>query len=254
MVNARQITQFRDAGDGHGAWHAPQGLQGLDHRLKTPGVHRLVECLCETLQAFGGLVHRPDICLEDDVRRRGGTDHFSEPAQVGWAPRGPPRIATIVSEEERVEPELGGLEVTDGIFTRPGEVAHGFIFDLGHIHRRESTGAHEPRQWHGITAVGVHAVTRFFRNQGGGHDPALRALWGQVAIAPGPTGPSFLDQDERRGLGWERADALIDVTLTRANGPEGGDLGAVLLSAVGHRNGLLMDISADIKRARLGQG
>jgi hypothetical protein len=89
VVNARPSTQGRDAGDSHGAWHAPQGLQGLDHRRQTPGVPRRVACVCETRPACGGLVHRPDICLDDEWRRRGGTDHGREPAPGGGAPPWP---------------------------------------------------------------------------------------------------------------------------------------------------------------------
>jgi hypothetical protein len=254
VVNARPIPPFRDEGDGHGAWHAPQGLTGLDHRLQTPGVHRLVACWFETRQACGGLVHRPDLGLEDEGRRRGGTNHCRAPAPVGGAPWGPPRVATLGSEEEGVEPARGGLESPDGIVTRPGEVAHGVSVDLGHRHRSAITGAPEPRPWHGITAVGVHAVARLFRKQGRGHDPARLACCGQVARAPGPPGPCFLDTDERLGLGWERADEVIEVTRTRAHDPERGDLSPVIVSDIRHRDGLLMDNQTDVTRARLAHG
>jgi hypothetical protein len=71
------------AGDGHGELHTPQRLQGLDHRLRPPGLHLLVEFVFETLQALSVLVHGPDIFLEDDLLRRGRTDHLREPAQAG---------------------------------------------------------------------------------------------------------------------------------------------------------------------------
>jgi hypothetical protein len=224
VVNAPPIPPLRDEGDGHGAWHAPHGLTGRDHRLQTPGVHGLVEDVVETRQACGGLVHRPDLGLEDEGRRRGGTDHCRAPAPVGGAPRGAPRVATLGSEEERVEPARGGLESTAGIVTRPGEGVHGVSVDRGHLHRRASTGVPEPRPWHGITAVGVHAVARLVRKHGRGHDPARLALCGQVASAPVPPGPCFLNPDERLGLGWERAHEVIEVTRTRAHSPERGDL------------------------------
>ena len=254
VVNARPIPPFRDEGDDHGAWHAPQGLTGLDHRRQTPGVHRLVACVVETRQACGGLVPRPDLGLEDEGRRRGGTDHVRAPAPVGGAPRGPPRVATLGSEEARVETARDGLETTEGIVTRPGEVANGISVDRGHRHRRASTGAPEPRPWHGITAVGVHAVARLVRHHGRGHDPARLACCGQVARAPGPPGPCFLDTDERLGLGWERADAVIEVTRTRAHGPQRGDLSPVIVSDRRHRDGLLMNIQTVVKRARLAHG
>jgi hypothetical protein len=50
-------------------------LQRLDHRLKTPGVPLRVQGLVETVQACGVLVHRSDLCLEDDLVRRGRPHH-----------------------------------------------------------------------------------------------------------------------------------------------------------------------------------
>jgi len=133
VVKARQSPLLRDDGNGHGAWHTPQGVQGLNHRLKPPGVHWLVEFLCETLQTFSVLVHGPDIFLEDDVRHRGRTDHFREPAPVGWPPGGPAGIADIVPPQTRFEPARGGLEIPNGIFASPAQVADGFVFDLWNI-------------------------------------------------------------------------------------------------------------------------
>jgi hypothetical protein len=52
----------------------------------------------------------------------------------------------------------------------------------------------------------------------------------------------------------ERAHALIDVTLTRANGPEIADLSTLSLSDKRHCKGLFMDIKTDVKRARLAHG
>jgi hypothetical protein len=92
----------------------------------------LVKCLLQALQAFGLLMDRAHLCLEDDLLRGGGTDHFGAPAQMGWAPGSPACIATSVSEPEGLEPKLGGLESADGIFTRAGEVTDGLVFHVGH--------------------------------------------------------------------------------------------------------------------------
>ena len=134
------------SGDGHGELHTAQGLEGLDHRVQAPGFHLLVECLFETLEAFGVFVDRADIFLKDDLLRWGGTDHFSEPPEVGRAPIGPAGIADIVSQQEGFETKLGVFEIAEGIFTRPGQVANGFIFDFGDIDRGEITRAREPGQ------------------------------------------------------------------------------------------------------------
>jgi hypothetical protein len=63
------------------------------------------------------------------------------------------------------------------------------------------------------------------------------------AMAPVPpeSGARFIDKDQMPGFGWHLADEVVNVTLACADATEGGDLGAMLLSAVSHCNGLFMD-------------
>jgi hypothetical protein len=51
VLNAREVTEFRHGGDGHGALDATQGLEGFDDRIYTPGLDLFVEFLRETPQA-----------------------------------------------------------------------------------------------------------------------------------------------------------------------------------------------------------
>jgi hypothetical protein len=44
-----------------------------------------------------------------------------------------------LAEQQGVEAALGGLEIGDGVFTRPTEVADGFVF-----HRRDIDGGEIP--------------------------------------------------------------------------------------------------------------
>jgi hypothetical protein len=118
------------------------------------------------------LVHRPDICLEDDLVRRGGTAHLREPVQGGRPPGGLARRAAVMPQQTRVEPECGGFERPDGIFASPAQVADGFVFDLGNSDGREVPRAQEPRPWDGVTPVGCDPVARLLRHPGGGDDPA----------------------------------------------------------------------------------
>jgi hypothetical protein len=60
-VKPGQSAHVRHQGHGYRALHATPGLQSLDHRGQTPGVPVLVECLFETLEAFGMVVHRTDV-------------------------------------------------------------------------------------------------------------------------------------------------------------------------------------------------
>ena len=114
---------------------------------------------------------------------------------MGRAPIGPARVADIVSEQEGFETELGVFEIADGIFTRPGEITHGFIFHLGDIDRSEITRAGQAGQLHGVSAVGFDPITRFFGNQRGGHHPAVVAFFGQIPVEPVATRAGFIDED-----------------------------------------------------------
>ena len=183
-----------------------------------------------------------------------GQTTSAEPPQVGRAPGGPARIADIVPEQKRFEPKLGGLEITDGIFTSPAEVADGFIFDLGDIDRGEVTRAHQAGQLDGVTTVGFDAVAGLLGDQRGGDDPAVVAFLRQIAVEPVATGSGFIDKDEVFGFGLQLADELIDVTLAGADGAEVDDLGAVILGDIGHGNRVFVDIHADVECARLGHG
>ena len=82
--------------------------------------------------------HCVDIFLKDNLLRWGGTDYFTEPTQMGWAPIGSSRIADIVPQQEGFEPQLGRFQLPEGVFTRPAQVANGLIVDGGDIHRGES--------------------------------------------------------------------------------------------------------------------
>ena len=83
-----QVTHFRYQGDGHRELHATQGLQSLDHREQPPGLHVLVECLLEPLEACGMFLYCSDVFLKNNLLRGRGTDDFREPPQVGRAPIG----------------------------------------------------------------------------------------------------------------------------------------------------------------------
>ena len=88
-IKAREVANFGHDGDGDGTLDAAQGLQGLNHRVQAPRFDLVLEFLFETLQSFGSAPERPDIFLKDDLLRRGGTDDFREPPEVGRAPIGP---------------------------------------------------------------------------------------------------------------------------------------------------------------------
>jgi hypothetical protein len=199
-------------------------------------------------------VNGTDVCWKDTLWSRCRTDDLREPSEMRRVPGGPAGGAEIVSEPEGVETTRGGLEVADDIFARPGEIPQGFVCRLGNRDRGASTGAHQAGQLHRVTAVGLDAVTGLLRNQRRRHNPAVVPFFDEIAGEPVATGTGVLDQDQMLGLGWSLADEVINVTLAGADGTEIRALGSGLWSDVGHRDGLLMDISAHGERARLGHG
>jgi hypothetical protein len=254
VVNTCEVTQCRHAGDGDGALHPTQGLEDLNHGDQAPGLDLLMACARKPLQAFGGLVHRPDGCLADDLLRGGGTDHLREPAEVGWAPGGPPSIAEIVSQQKGFEPEFGGLQLAQGILAGTTEVTNGFLLDRGDLDRCEIARAQQAGPWHGVTTVGFDAIAGLFGNQGRGDHPADVPPCGEIAIEPIPTGAGFIDKDEGLALRAQLPDEHVEVALARPNGAEEDDLRGMILRHVGDRDRLLMDIQSDIECARLGHG
>jgi hypothetical protein len=254
VVKAGQIPEFRDDGDSYGTLPPPQGLQGLDHRLKPPGLHLFVARLVETLQTCGVLVHRPDLFLEDDLLGRGCTDDVSEPAQGGRSPGCLACLADILPQQKRFEPELGRLESPAGIFTRPAQIATGFVFDRGNIDGSEVTRAHQAGQLDGVTTSGFDPVAGLFRHQRGGHDPADEPFFRSIAIEPIPTRAGFIDKDQVLAFRLQLPDELLDIALSTPNGAEEDDLGGVVLGDIGNCERVFVDIHSDVARARLVHG
>jgi hypothetical protein len=159
-----------------------------------------VEFLCETLQTFCVLVDGADLCLKHDWLRRGRTDHFREPPEVGGMPGGLACIAYVVPQQKGFQTQLGRFEITESIFTSPAQIAHGFVFHLGDRDRREVSRAHQAGQLERIAAVCVDPIPGLFRDQRGSHDPAVIAFLSQIALEPISTRTRFVDKDKAFGL------------------------------------------------------
>jgi hypothetical protein len=139
VIDAGEVPPLRDQSDGHRARHPASGLQRLDDRVQAPRVPVRFECWFETLQACGVFGDRAAVCLKDDGLGGCGTDDCRAPPEVGRAPGGTARRAESVPQSEGLAPGLGGLDVPDRLFARPGELTDGFIVDLGDIDRCEVT-------------------------------------------------------------------------------------------------------------------
>ncbi len=101
--------------------------------------------------------------------------------------------------------ELRSLQSADGIFTRPAQVPNRFILHLGHVDRGEVPRAHQAGQFDSVPAVGFDPIPGLFGDQGGRHDPADMAFFGQIAVEPVPAGARLIDKDEMFAFGLPSA-------------------------------------------------
>jgi hypothetical protein len=238
-LEAGEVPQCGYGGDRHGARHAPSGLERCDHWGETPGVHLVLACLLQTLETLGVCGNGSDVCLEDALRRQGGTDDLAEPPQVGRAPDGPTRLTDIVPQEKSFAPKLRGFAIVDSLFPCPPQVAHSFILPCGDIDGCQVPRAHQAGQFDGVSPVGCDPIPGFFGDHGGRDDPAHMTFFGAIPVEPIATRASCIDKDEGRAFGLQPTEELIDVTLSRPYIAEREDLGVVFFSDIGRRQSSL---------------
>ena len=213
MINTREIAHGCSPGDRPGAWHTAPGVPRLDPRLQPPGVHVILACLCETLEAFGALRHRTDLCLEDAWLSRGGTAHRRAPSQGGRAPSDPAPRTDSRSQHKGVTTALGGFASAAGLCTRPGEIAHGGIVDLGDIDGGEITWAGPAGEWHRLPAVEFDTGAGLPRSPGGTTTQPSSPCWVRYRSRQSPQGPA--SSPTMRGLA---CDGIVRISGAMAPG------------------------------------
>ena len=86
VVEAGEVAELGDDGEGHDPLHAAQGLQGLDDGPQSPLWCELEEFLLDAPEPFDLFVDGPDGFLEHDLLRGGGTDDLGQVTLVGLVP------------------------------------------------------------------------------------------------------------------------------------------------------------------------
>ena len=141
------------------------------------------------------------------------------------------------------------------LFPRTAQGTNRFGLDRWDRDGREGPGAHQARPLEDITTLRFDTVAGLLREQGRGDDPAaVAAGWGPIARAPRAAGAGFIDTDERLALGLQWPDALVASTRPGPDRAQRDDCRTLCLGDISDRTGLLMDIHADVARARLSHG
>jgi hypothetical protein len=188
--------------------------------------------LRQTLETLGVCGHGPDVFLEDDLRRRGGTDDRAEPPQVGWAPGRSTCLPEILPQEKGFEPNLRGFVSAESLCTCAAQVPHRFIVSLRDVDRGQGPRTHQAGQCEGVSPVGFDPIPGLFGTQGGCDAPADMAVCGEITLEAVPTGACLIDKEEMLAFRLHLPDELIDVTLSCPDGAEGDDLGTVVLNDI----------------------
>jgi hypothetical protein len=223
-----------------------------EHRPQARGFHPPVAVSSGPPEPCGVSGARPDVSLPGAGLDRWGPDCLAPPPRVGRTPGGPARRADVLPQAERLGPTRGGLEIAGGIPTRPVRVTTGSTRNRGD--GGEVARAHQAGPADGAAAVAVDPLPGLLGEQGGRGGPTATALWGESAGAPRAARAGVSDQNAGRAFGWQAADPLTGGTRSRPEVPAGDDRGVAVLGDISARDRVLMDLHADVARARLGQG
>ena len=170
------------------------------------------------------------------------------------APVRPADVTDVVAQQQRLQPEPGGVEIVQRVLAGAREIADGLVRHVGDVDSREIAGASQAGERHGVALVGLHSIARFARNQRGGDDEAREVLPGEITVEPVAAGPGLVDEHELRALAVHLANEGVNVALSRADGAHVHRIGGTLGGRVGDSNRVLVDVEADIQCATVSHG
>jgi hypothetical protein len=97
-----------------------------------------------------------------------------------------------VTEQKFAEAVSGAELVSLGRFTRADEVTQGLVLGVGYEHRGEVAGTQSAGEPHGISAIGLDAITAPDGDQGRGDHFAMDAELDELPVQHKPGRPGFV--------------------------------------------------------------
>jgi hypothetical protein len=253
-IEAGDIAELGDNGHGDGELDAAECLQSLNEGSAFPGSGAILEFGFDVGEMVGAFGYSADVFLENDLLGRGGQSDSRELVEMSGAPGRSAGVVDVVAQQKGFEAELGCLEIVHGVLASAGEIADGFIVDVGDVDGGKIAGSQETCEGGCIAAIGLDSIAGFLGDERRCDDEAGEAFLGEVAIEGEAARSRFVGEDEAGCLGLETANELVDVALLGADGADEGDSFAPVLGCVGDGDGVLMDIEADEKCGIMGHG
>ena len=254
VVEAREVAELGDDGDGNDELDAAEGLQGLDDGEEAPGGSGFEEFLLDPGESIDLFVDGVEGLLEDDLLGSSRADDLGEVAAVGVVPVGASDVMESLSKEKGLQALLGGLEGDARGVTSAAQIADGLVLDEGDVDGGEIPGPEVARDLDGVASIGLHLVAGSLGDEGGGNDAALEIPGGEVAVKAVAAGAGFVGEDERRRLGAESSDHLVDVRLSGADRADEDRWSGAGAGGMGDRDRVFVDIHSDEKRSSLSHG
>jgi len=158
MGEPSNVADLRDEAHRRHKRDPAQGLQGLYHRRPTPCGRELPELVGEPLDAAFGFVDRVAVLLQRDVLEGETDTEIGQPAAIRARPTGASRVATILAEQERLQPMLRLNAQADRVFARAHEITEGFIIGCRNVDRRKLAGAMQPGQGVAVPPIGLDPI------------------------------------------------------------------------------------------------
>jgi hypothetical protein len=254
LCKAGEVAELRHGGHGDGALDISQALEGVAPWGAPPGRALGAPLLLQARTTGGVCGACLDVGLQDDRLGRWRPDDRAEPAEVRRAPGGLARRAALVPQEQRFQPNLGGLASPEDICTGAAEGAPRCLLDRRDSDRGQVPRAPQAGQRARVTTGGCAPSAGLLRAPCGGYPPAALALCGPRAGEPVSTGTGLSDKNALRACGVQPPDEVIAVTLARPDGAASEDLGTVILGSLRHGTRVFVDIETDVACARRGHG
>lgn len=192
MVEAGEVADLADEGDGVDEGDATEAHEGLDEGEARPGADLGLDGVGEAVDAGGGIGDGADEFLKGDALGWEVEDLSAEVVEVLVGPGALAGVAAAVAEEEGLEAPTTAAEVVDGRLAGTNEVADGLVGGVRDADEGEFAGTEEAGEGEGV-APGLDAVGGALGDKGRADDLAVDVLGSEVPTEGEAGGAGLID-------------------------------------------------------------